>query len=278
MNPRDGGFADLVLFCVKAYDTETAAERLRPTIGPETVILPVQNGIDSAERIGRVVGSGHVIGGTAGVSSVLESPGIIDHRSGPDEIRPGELDGQPSARVERIAEVLRRAGIKAEIRLDIRVALWEKFVRICGLSGLTALTPLPIGAILACAETRTLLLRTMDETVAVGRAENVIVPDGFPAAALHLFERHGPGGARLPLLRPRRRPTPRDRDAQRDRRPARPRPGRPHAGELRHLRGAQAVRGRRTGHSAARLTDRAGDAGPTGSVSYFPVQNSPGSA
>jgi 2-dehydropantoate 2-reductase len=93
MNPRDGGFADLVLFCVKAYDTETAAERLRPTIGPETVILPVQNGIDSAERIGRVVGSGHVIGGTAGVSSVLEAPGIIDHRSGPDEIRLGELDG-----------------------------------------------------------------------------------------------------------------------------------------------------------------------------------------
>jgi 2-dehydropantoate 2-reductase len=156
------------------------------------VILPVQNGIDSAERIGRVVGSGHVIGGTAGVSSVLEAPGIIDHRSGPDEIRLGELDGQPSARVERIAEVLRRAGIKAEIRLDIRVALWEKFVRICGLSGLTALTRLPIGAILACAETRTLLLQTMDETVAVGRAENVIVPDGFPAATRHIFERMGP--------------------------------------------------------------------------------------
>jgi 2-dehydropantoate 2-reductase len=191
-DPRAGGFADLVLFCVKAYDTETAAERLRPTIGPETVILPVQNGIDSAERIGRVVGSGHVIGGTAGVSSVLEAPGIIDHRSGPDEIRLGELDGQPSARVERIAEVLRRAGIKAEIRLDIRVALWEKFVRICGLSGLTALTRLPIGAILACAETRTLLLQTMDETVAVGRAENVIVPDGFPAATRHIFERMGP--------------------------------------------------------------------------------------
>jgi 2-dehydropantoate 2-reductase len=137
MNPRDGGFADLVLFCVKPYDTETAAERLRPTIGPETVILPVQNGIDSAERIGRVVGSGHVIGGTAGVSSVLEAPGIIDHRSGPDEIRLGELDGQPSARVERIAEVLRRAGIKAEIRLDIRVALWEKLRALRKRLGLT---------------------------------------------------------------------------------------------------------------------------------------------
>jgi 2-dehydropantoate 2-reductase len=125
MNPRDGGFADLVLFCVKAYDTETAAERLRPTIGPGTVILPVQNGIDSAERIGRVVESGHVIGGTAGVSSVLEAPGIIDHRSGPDEIRLGELDGQPSARVERIAEVLRRADAFATTGAALAVTFRE---------------------------------------------------------------------------------------------------------------------------------------------------------
>jgi 2-dehydropantoate 2-reductase len=191
-DPSAGGAADLVLFCVKAYDTENAAERLRPAVGPDTVILPVQNGIDSAERIGRVVGPSHVIGGTAGVSSVLEAPGIIDHRGGPDTIRLGKLDGPPSARVQRIAETLLRAGIKAQVRSDIRVALWEKFVLICGLSGLTALTRLTIGAVLACAETRTLYRQTMDETAAVGRAEGVALPEGTVETALRQFETANP--------------------------------------------------------------------------------------
>ena len=95
-DPAESGPADLVLFCVKAYDTESAAERLRPAVGPDTVILPVQNGIDSAERIGRIVGPRRVIGGLAGVSSVVAAPGVIEHRAGPDVIQLGELDGRPA--------------------------------------------------------------------------------------------------------------------------------------------------------------------------------------
>jgi 2-dehydropantoate 2-reductase len=191
-DPAQVGAADLILFCVKAYDTESAARRLRPSMGPDTVILPVQNGIDSAERIGRVVGPGHVIGGIAKVSAGIEAPGIIQHRAGPDVIELGELDGRPSARTERIAGVLRRAGIKAEVRPDIRVALWEKFVLICGLSGLTAMTRLPIGAVLACPETRTLYKQTMVETHAVGRAEGVVLPDGLVERMVKFFEGSDP--------------------------------------------------------------------------------------
>ena len=191
-DPAEAGTADLVLFCVKAYDTESAAELLRRAVGPETVILPVQNGIDSAERIGRVLGRDRVIGGLAGVSSVVEAPGVIEHRAGPDVIQLGELDGQPSARTERIADALRRAGVKAEARSDIRVALWEKFVLICGLSGLTALTRLPIGAVLACAETRALYRQTMEETHAVGRSEGIALPDGVVERLLKFFEGSDP--------------------------------------------------------------------------------------
>ena len=170
-NPSEGGPADLILFCVKAYDTERAAESLGSAVGPDTAILPVQNGIDSAERIGRVVGLPHVIGGLAGVSSVIAAPGVIEHRAGPDLIQLGELDGKPSARTSRIAEALGRAGMKAQVRADIRVALWEKFVLICGLSGLTALTRLPIGAVVGCPETHALLRQVMEETAAVGRTQ-----------------------------------------------------------------------------------------------------------
>jgi 2-dehydropantoate 2-reductase len=191
-DPAESGRADLVLFCVKAYDTESAAERLGPAVGPDTVILPVQNGIDSAERIGRVVGSERVIGGLAGVSSVVEAPGVIEHRAGPDVIQLGELDGPPSARAERIAEALRRAGVKAQVRPDMRVALWEKFVLICGLSGLTALTRLPLGDILACPETRALLQQAMEETESVGRAVGVAVPAGHAGRMMKFFEGSDP--------------------------------------------------------------------------------------
>lgn len=191
-DPAESGPADLVLFCVKAYDTESAAERLRPAVGPDTVILPVQNGIDSAERIGRTVGDAHVIGGLAGVSSVVAAPGVIEHRAGPDMIQLGELDGRASTRAERVAETLRKAGLKAQVRLDIRVGLWEKFVLICGLSGLTALTRLPLGAVLACPETRTLFRQTMEETQAVGQATGVPVPGDHAGKMMKFFEGSDP--------------------------------------------------------------------------------------
>ena len=191
-DPAEPGPADLILFCVKAYDTERAAQRLRSAVGPDTVILPVQNGIDSAERIGRVVGLGHVIGGLAGVSSVVAAPGVIEHRAGPDIIQLGELDGPPSTRTQRIAEALARAGIKAQVRADIRVALWEKFVLICGLSGLTALTRLSIGAVLSCPEARSLLGQVLEETAAVSRAEGVALPDGVVEGLLKFFANADP--------------------------------------------------------------------------------------
>jgi 2-dehydropantoate 2-reductase len=187
-DPAESGPADLVLFCVKAYDTESAAERLRPAVGPDTVILPVQNGIDSAERIGRILGPRHLIGGLAGVSSVVAAPGVIEHRAGPDVIQLGEMDGPPSPRTERIVETLVRAGIKAQVRPDVRVALWEKFVLICGLSGLTALTRLPLGAVLACPETRTLFGQVLEETQAVGQAAGVPVPSDHAAKMMKFFQ------------------------------------------------------------------------------------------
>lgn len=191
-DPAEVGPVDLVLFCVKAYDTEAAAEAMRPLVGPDTVVLPIQNGIDSAERIGRLVGPARVLGGLAALSSVIEAPGVIGHRAGPDVLRFGELGGGTSPRAERLLAVLQHAGVKAELHPDIRVALWEKFLLICGLSGLTALTRLPLGAVVACPETAALLRGVMAEVEAVARAEGVALPGGCVDRTLAFFQASDP--------------------------------------------------------------------------------------
>jgi len=176
-DPGEVGAVELVLFCVKTYDTATAADQLRPLVGRDTVVLSVQNGIDNEEQIGRVVGREPVIGAAAYVSSVIEAPGVIAQTAGPGKIAFGELAGGPSPRTERLRSTFQRAGIAAELCPDIRITLWEKFLFICALSGITALTRLPIGPILACPETSALLRGTMEEVEAVARASGITLPD-----------------------------------------------------------------------------------------------------
>ncbi|MFQ6027470.1 MAG: ketopantoate reductase family protein [Dehalococcoidia bacterium] len=178
-NPAEIGPVDLVLFCVKTYDTDAAAELIRPNVDPDTVVLSVQNGIDNEERVAQAVGSEAVIGATAYVSAVIESPGVIAQQGGmgPGRIVLGELAGGSSPRTERLLDVLRNAGINAELHPDIQVELWQKFVDLCGLGGVGSLTRLPIGPIVSCPETNAFLRETMEEVAAVARARGVALPE-----------------------------------------------------------------------------------------------------
>lgn len=183
-DPHTLGPVDLILFAVKSYSTAEAVEKIRSLVGPETMILSVQNGIDNEDRIAEAVGPKPVLGGVANVSSVIESPGVIAQMAGPGRIILGELNGGVSARAENLLQVFRRAGIASEVHTNIRVALWEKFIFICGVSGMTALTRLPIGPILATPETCDMLLGTMAEVEAVGRTEGVGMSPGSADQAL----------------------------------------------------------------------------------------------
>lgn len=176
---------DLVLFCVKTYDTEAAAELIKPIIGPDTVVLSVQNGIDNWERIAQLVGSEGVLCAVAQINAVIEEPGVIAHRSGRmAKILLGEREGGTSLHIERLLKMFQHAGIEAELSSNMQITLWEKFVYICGHSGLTALTRLPVGPIFACPETKALLRGTMEEVDAVGRACGVELPKGCVDQAL----------------------------------------------------------------------------------------------
>ena len=183
-DPSEIGPVDLILFCVKTYDTDTAAESIRPLIHPETMLLSLQNGIDNEERIARATGHTPGVGAVAYVTSVIKAPGVIAQTSGPGKIIFGELSGSTSARTERLCDVLQEAGIIAEVHPDIRNALWQKFLFICAFSGVTTLTRLPIGPILADPVTRTLFRGTSDEVEAVARAGSIDLPEDCVEQAL----------------------------------------------------------------------------------------------
>jgi len=175
-DPSEIGPVDLILICVKTYDTDSAAKRIRPLIRPETMLLSLQNGIDNEERIARATGHTSEIGAVAYVTSTIKAPGVVAQTSGPGKIIFGELSGGASARTERMREVLQKAGITAEVHPDIRVVLWQKFLFICAFSGITAVTRLPIGTILADSVTRALFRGTSEEVEALVRAGGIDLP------------------------------------------------------------------------------------------------------
>jgi 2-dehydropantoate 2-reductase len=171
-DPAAIGPVDLVLFCVKSYDTETAAQRLAPLIGPETAVLSIQNGIDNEAKIAAVIGPQHVLGAAVYVIAAVESPGVV--RTGPARLLLGELEpGRPTARVERIVELARAGGIDATAVPDARVAKWEKFTVLVAFSAMSAATQLAIGDIRQAPAAVEMLGAIMREAWTVGRALGV---------------------------------------------------------------------------------------------------------
>lgn len=167
------GQVDLVMFCTKTYDTDEAAQKVKPLVGPETIVMSLQNGIDAAERIGAVVGMEHMIGGATWIASNVEAPGVIRQISQFRRIVLGELDGRITPRVQAIHDALRETGITVELSENIRKVLWTKFVFIAAVSGVGSLTRLPMGEYRAVPETRAMIVNLMKEVEAVARAQGI---------------------------------------------------------------------------------------------------------
>jgi 2-dehydropantoate 2-reductase len=183
-NEREIGPVDTVVFTVKSYDTDAAAERLPPLVGDGTAVLSLQNGIDNEDRIAAVVGREHVLGGAAYVQASIQGPGVV--RSGPSRIVVGELDpGPASERVRRIAEVATAAGVRASAVDDVRLAKWEKYVLLVAFSAVSAATQLPLGDIRRSAAAVAMLRAIAEEAWAVGRAQGVPQADDEGTSLRH---------------------------------------------------------------------------------------------
>jgi 2-dehydropantoate 2-reductase len=166
---------DMALFCVKSFDTRTAAETLRPVLGPDTGVVSLQNGVDNEAVIDEVLGPGRALGGAAFVFSTIESPGVIAHTL-LGRIVFGELDRRVSARATQLRDALARAGVPVELTTDVQRMLWEKYLLISAQAGTTALTRTPIGVIRDTPETWRLYRRIVEELATVARAAGVALP------------------------------------------------------------------------------------------------------
>jgi 2-dehydropantoate 2-reductase len=176
-DPRAAGPADLVLFCVKSYDTESAGRSLRGVLAPGGVVLTLQNGIDNEEKLEAILGRGTVLGGAAYIWSTITGPGVITQTGGACKIAFGELDGSSTERARRILAACQRAGFPCELTADLWRVLWEKFLFICALGGMTAVTRLPLGDILAEPQAREMFRGIMAEIYALSRAERIALAD-----------------------------------------------------------------------------------------------------
>jgi len=167
-DPSSIGPVDLVLFCVKSYDTEAVARSLAPLVGPTTAVLSIQNGIDNEPKIAAVIGPGHVLGAAVYVLASVESPGVV--RSGPARLFVGELEpGRPSKRVIEIVELAQTGGLQATAVADVRIAKWEKYTVLVAFSAVSAATQLPMGDIRRASATVAMLRGVMTEAWTVGR-------------------------------------------------------------------------------------------------------------
>ncbi len=191
-DPAEVGPVDLILFTTKTYHTDVAAQAIKPLVGKETVVVPLQNGIDAAERLGAYVGREHLVGGVTWLSAAIEAPGVIGQYSQFRRVVLGEFDGKMTARLKTIYETLQATGITVELSADILKVLWTKFVFISAISALGSLTRATIGEYRQVPETREVLTEALAEVAALAQARGVTLAGDLVDKTLEFIDNAAP--------------------------------------------------------------------------------------
>lgn len=188
-DPATIGTVDCVIMAVKTWQLREAAEAIRPLVGDTSLVLPLENGVEAADTLAEVLGEAVVLDGLCGILAWKEAPGHIVHAGVDPFVRFSERDNRNSERTARLKAAFDRAdGVSAEIPDDIRVAQWSKFLFICALSGIGAITRAPIGVTRQLPETRQLIEAILVEIEAVARAQGVAFPDDAAERAMRFID------------------------------------------------------------------------------------------
>jgi 2-dehydropantoate 2-reductase len=186
--PAELGDAEVVLFAVKLWDTESAAEQIRPLVAKGGVVIPFQNGVESIERIGKVLGPERVMGGAAYIAGRISEPGVVTQVGTMARLRFGPVLAAQKKTAETFLAACKDAKIDCELSDDIVKVLWEKFVLLVAISATTTVTRSNVGTVRGDPDLRWLLETVMRETWALGRKRGVKLADDLVAQTLKFVE------------------------------------------------------------------------------------------
>jgi 2-dehydropantoate 2-reductase len=178
-DPKSVGPVDIVLFAVKLWDTELAAEQTKPLVGAKTRVITLQNGVDSVERVAPILGAEQTVGGVAYIASVIAAPGVIKQTSSFAQMRFGRADKRPDAGLQAFVDAGKAAKIDIDISADIERERWQKFIFLTAMAGSTAALRSPIGPIREDPELRGFFRQLMEEAYAVGKAKGVALDAAY---------------------------------------------------------------------------------------------------
>ena len=187
-DPRTIGEVDLVMVCVKLWDTEAALEQIGPLVGPHTTVVSFQNGVLKDNYLRSKYADSQIMGGVGYVATAIDRPGVIRQTGPMQRLIFGEFDGTESARGKAFLAACLAGGINAEFSTHIQREIWQKYVFLVGLSGTTTTMRKPIGPIRENSQTRAFLLDLMREVVAVGRAHGVDLAENYAEVRLQLAD------------------------------------------------------------------------------------------
>lgn len=198
---------DVVLLACKAYDLDSAIDSIAPAVAAGSAVLPLLNGLSHLDRLDRRFGAPRVLGGSCAIAATLGAGGRIEQLSRLHRLVFGERDGRASERTAALADLMKRAKFDSALSDDIMLEMWEKFVLLATLAGMTCLMRASVGAIVATAEGEALIRELLAECAAVAtaaghaprpafleRGRGVLTERGsaFTASMLRDIERGGP--------------------------------------------------------------------------------------
>lgn len=164
---------DVVILGVKSWQIEDVAKQLKSVISKNTLVLPLQNGADNADRLREILNPENVLAGLCKIVSKIESPGVINHFVFEPEIVFGEYNNQKTERVKALKSIFDKAGFKNTLSEDIHLDIWKKFLFIATVSGIGALTRSPFGVMREDENIRNMLYQTAHEIVTIANAKGI---------------------------------------------------------------------------------------------------------
>ncbi len=181
--PRDHAPYDLVLVCVKSYDTEEAGRRLVGCLKPDGAVITLQNGIENEHRLAQILGAGRVLAGNSRIGAEVKAPGVV-HHSSTGYVDIGELDSRDTERLHRFAAAFEHAGILGKLVDNFLVARWQKLLGNCCFNVVSALTRRPLGPLVDDPDAARLMRTLMTEAMTVAHAEGAPIDPAFIDASL----------------------------------------------------------------------------------------------